>query len=134
MMLPNQVLSGLENFYRVLKEKNIKISRKELKEWLSTQEAYTRHRRILKKFPRNKVITRGIDDLWQIDLADMQNIARFNENFRYLVTCIDVFSKYACVLPIKNKQSKSVLDAFKNIIRNSGRKPNNFQSDQGTEF
>ncbi len=38
------------------------------------------------------------------------------------------------MLPIKNKQSKSVLDAFKNIIRNSGRKPNNFQSDQGTEF
>jgi hypothetical protein len=63
-----------------------RFSRKELKEWLSTQEAYTRHRRILKKFPRNKVITRGIDDLWQIDLADMQNIARFNENFRYLVT------------------------------------------------
>jgi hypothetical protein len=64
----------------------------------------------------------------------MQNIARFNENFRYLVTCIDVFSKYAWVIPIKNKQAKSVLDAFKNIIRNSGRKPNNFQSDQGTEF
>jgi hypothetical protein len=38
------------------------------------------------------------------------------------------------VIPIKNKQAKSVLDAFKNIIRNSGRKPNNFQSDQGTEF
>ena len=73
-------LSGLENFFRVLKEKNIKISRKELIEWLSTQEAYTRHRRILKKFPRNKVITRGIDHLWQIDLADMQNIARLNEN------------------------------------------------------
>ncbi len=64
----------------------------------------------------------------------MQNIARFNENVRYLVTCIDVFSKYAWVIPIKNKEAKSVLDAFKNIIRNSGRKPNNLQSDQGTEF
>jgi hypothetical protein len=88
----------------------------------------------LKKFPRNKVITRGIDDLWQIDLADMHNIARFNKNFRYLVTCIDVFRKYAWVIPIKNKQAKSVLDAFKNIIRNSRRKINNLQSDQGTEF
>ncbi len=56
-------LSGLENFYRVLKEKNMNISRKELEEWLSTQEAYTRHRRILKKIPRNKVIKRGINDL-----------------------------------------------------------------------
>ena len=97
-------LSGLENFYRVLQEKKIKINRKELKEWLATQEAYTRHWRVLKKFPRNKVITRGIDDLWQIDLADMQNLAKFNQKFRYLVTCIDVFSKYAWVIPIQNKE------------------------------
>jgi hypothetical protein len=49
-------LSGLE-------KKNMNISRKELEEWLSTQEAYTRHRRILKKIPRNKEIKRGINDL-----------------------------------------------------------------------
>jgi transposase InsO family protein len=127
-------LSGLENFYRVLKEKKIKINRQQVKEWLASQEAYTMHRRMLKKFPRNKVITRGIDDLWQIDLADMQNISKYNDNFRYLVTCIDVFSKFAWVIPIKNKQAKSVLEAFKIIIENSSRKPNNLQSDQGTEF
>jgi hypothetical protein len=51
-----------------------------------------------------------------------------------LVTCIDVFSKFALVIPIKNKQAKSVLEAFKIIIENSSRKPNNLQSDQGTEF
>jgi hypothetical protein len=105
-------LSGLENFYRVLKEKKIKINRQQVKEWLASQEAYTMHRRMLKKFPRNKVITRGIDDLWQIDLADMQYISKYNDNFRYLVTCIDVFGKFALVIPIKNKQAKSVLEAF----------------------
>ena len=109
-------LSGLENFLRVLREK---ISRKEVAKWLETQEAYTLHKRLLKKFPRNKVITQGIDDLWQIDLADMQNIAKFNNNYRYLVTCIDVFSKFSWVKPIKNKQADTVLLAFKNII-NSG--------------
>ena len=127
-------LSGLENFYRALKEKKVKIKREEIKQWLTTQEAYTRHRRIVKKFPRNTVITRCIDDLGQIDLADMQKLAKYNENNRYLVTCIDVFSKYAWVIPIKNKQADTVLSAFKLIIETSNRKPNNLQSDQGSEF
>jgi|688.fasta_scaffold36182_4 hypothetical protein len=127
-------LSGLENFYRVLKSKKIKIKRPELKNWLSTQNVYTRHKPIVKQFPRNQVITRGIDDLWQIDLADLQKISKFNDNNRYLVTCIDVFSKFAWVVPIKNKKSDTVLEAFKFIVNSSGRKPNFLQSDQGTEF
>jgi hypothetical protein len=69
-------LSGLENFYRVLKSKKFKIKRPELKNWLSTQNVYTRHKPIVKQFPRNQVITRGIDDLWQIDLADLQKISK----------------------------------------------------------
>jgi hypothetical protein len=127
-------LSGLENFYRVLKSKKIKIKRPELKNWFSTQNVYTRHKPIVKQFPRNQVITRGIDDLWQIDLADLQKISKFNDNNRYLVTCIDVFSKFAWVVPIKNKKSDTVLEAFKFIVNSSGRKPNFLQSDQGTEF
>jgi hypothetical protein len=127
-------LSGLENFYRVLKNKKIKINRLELKNWLSTQNDYTRHKPIVKKFQRNQVITRGIDDLWQIDLADLQKISKYNDNNRYLATCIDVFSKFAWVVPIKNKKSDTVLEAFKFIINSSGRKPNFLQSDQGTEF
>ena len=127
-------LSGLENFYRVLKSKKIKIKRPELKNWLSTQNVYTRHKPIVKQFPRNQVITRGIDDLWQIDLADLQKISKFNDNNRYLVTCIDVFSKFAWVVPIKNKKSDTVLEAFKFIVNSSGKKPNFLQSDQGTEF
>ena len=127
-------LSGLENFYRVLKSKKIKIKRPELKNWLSTQNVYTRHKPIVKQFPRNQVIIRGIDDLWQIDLADLQKISKFNDNNRYLVTCIDVFSKFAWVVPIKNKKSDTVLEAFKFIVNSSGRKPNFLQSDQGTEF
>jgi hypothetical protein len=127
-------LSGLENFYRVLKSKKIKIKRPELKNWLSTQNVYTRHKPIVKQFPRNQVITRGIDDLWQIDLADLQKISKFNDNNRYLVTCIDVFSKFAWVVPIKNKKSDTVLEAFKFIVNSSGRKPTFLQSDQGTEF
>jgi hypothetical protein len=45
-------------------------------------------------------IARGIVDLWQIDLTDMQNISKYYDNFRYLVTCIDGISKFSWVIPI----------------------------------
>ena len=124
-------LSGSENFYRALKSKNLPVTRQQVKEWLMSQDAYTRHKPIRKNFKRNKVLTNGIDDLWQIDLADVQNISRFN---RYLLTCIDVFSKYAWVIPLKNKKADTVLEAFKQIILSSERKPNKVQFDKGTEF
>ena len=127
-------LSGSENFFRALKSKKIKIDKQQVQNWLMGQDAYTMHKQARKRFPRNKVYARGIDDLWQIDLADLQIISKFNNNNRYLVTCIDVFSKFAFVVPIKTKTAGEVLLAFKKIINSSGRKPNNLQSDQGTEF
>ena len=75
-----------------------------------------------------------MDDHWQIDLADIQNISKYNDNYRYLVTFIDVFSKLAWVIPIKNKQARCVLEPFKMIIEISSRKPNNLQSDKGLNF
>ena len=127
-------LSGSENFFRALKNKKVKVDKQEVHQWLMGQEAYTLHKQVRRRYKRNRVYARGIDDLWQIDLADLQIISKSNDNHRYLLTCIDVFSKYAFVVPVKNKTSEVVLNAFKNIISSSGRKPNNVQSDQGTEF
>ena len=109
-------LSGLDNFYRALKERKIKINRNKIKEWLKTEDGYTRHVQAKKRYKRNRVIVNGIDDLWQIDLADLQNISKFNDGNKYLVTCIDVFSKFALVIPIKNKNSYTVLKAFSNLL------------------
>jgi hypothetical protein len=54
-----------------------------VKNWLSSQDAYTLHKPIRKKFVRRKTFSKGINDLFQADLADMQNLARYNDNFRY---------------------------------------------------
>ena len=67
-------------------------------------------------------------------MADLQKLAKYNDNNRYLVTCIDVFSKLEWIVPIQNKKSETVLDAFKTIIESSKRTPNLLQSDQETEF
>jgi transposase InsO family protein len=75
----------------------------------------------------------NIDQQWQMDLADMQSMQKFNDGYRYLLVCIDVFSKYAWVVPLKNKTGPTLVEAFK-VILTSGRKPEKIMTDQGTEF
>ena len=86
------------------------------------------------RYQRRKVVMKGIDDLWQIDLVEMQNFSKTNKGFRYLLTVIDTFSKYAWAVPVKAKTGKEVSDAFESILKASGRKPKNCQSDLGKEF
>ena len=97
------------------------------------QDAYTLHKPVRRHFKRNRVIVGGIDELWQMDLADMQSMQKFNDGYRYLLVCIDVFSKYAWVIPLKNKTGPTLVEAFNTILA-SGRKPEQIQTDQGTEF
>ena len=75
----------------------------------------------------------GIDQQWQMHLADIQSMQNFNDGYRYLLVCINVFSKYAWVLPLKNKKGLSLVEAFK-VILSSGRKTEKIIMDQGTEF
>ena len=58
---------------------------------------------------------------------------KFNDGYRYLLVCIDVFSKYAWVVPLKNKTGPTLVEAFKTILA-SGRKLEKIMTDQGTEF
>ena len=64
----------------------------------------------------------------------MKKFYRNNNGIKYLLTCIDVFSKYAWVVPMKSKDGKSSLDAFRKILTESKRKPEKLQSDAGKEF
>ena len=103
-----------------------------VKNWLRSQDAYTLHRSVRKKFARRKTFSKGINDVFQADLADMQNLARYNDNFRYMLTCVCVFSKYAFAIPVKDKRGASIAYAFEKIF--SQRCPNFLQSDRGSEF
>ena len=76
----------------------------------------------------------GIDDQWQADLVDLSTNQKENKNFKYLLTCIDVFSKYAWVEPIKQKTGKTLVKVFENILKKSKHKPTALQTDKGSEF
>jgi hypothetical protein len=79
---------------------------KTAKGWLETQDPYTLHKPVVKKFPRRKTFAKGVDDLFQADLADMRNLASSNDGNSYILTCIDVFSRYAFAVPSKTRDGR----------------------------
>ena len=74
------------------------------------------------------------DNIWGVDLADMQSLSKKNKGIKYLLCVIDLYSKYAFVIPLKDKKGISVTNGFNKIIKQSGRKPNKIWVDQGSEF
>ena len=99
------------------------------------------HKPIIKKFKKRKVYSSFRDNIWGVDLVDMQSLSKFNKGIKYLLCAIDLFSKYAWVIPIKDKNGTSIVNAFKKIISKGSkaeskgrRKPSKIWVDQGTKF
>ena len=74
------------------------------------------------------------DNILGADLADMQLISKFNKRFRFLLCFIDIFSKYAWILPLKIKKGVSIFNAFQSIFKKSNKKPNKIWVDKRNEF
>ena len=76
------------------------------------------HEPIIRKFNKRKVQSPFIDNVWGADLADTQLISKFNKGIRFLLCVIDIFNKYAWVLPLKDKRGITITNAFKNFYKN----------------
>ena len=83
---------------------------------------------------KRTVYSRFKDNIWGVDLADMQLRSKLNKGFRFLLCAIDFFSKYAWVIPLKDKKGVSIVNAFQKILRDSNRKPDKIWVDKGSEF
>ena len=92
------------------------------------------HKHIIKNFEKRKVYSQFKDNIWRVDLTDMQSLSRRNKGIKYLLCVIDLYSKYAFVIPLKDKKGISILNAFDKIIKQYNRKPNKIWVDQGGEF
>ena len=92
------------------------------------------HKFIIKKFNKRKVYSQFKDNIWGVDLADMQSLSRKNKGIKYLLCAIDLYIKYAFVIPLKDKRGISIVNAFNKIIKQPNRKPNKIWVDQGGEF
>ena len=99
---------------------------------MSNQDAYTLHTDVRRRFPHRKTLAFGKDDLWQADLVDLSSLASTNDGFRYLLTAIDVLSKKAHAVPLKNKTADGMVAAFREFFEEE--KSKFLQADKGTEF
>ena len=104
--------------------------------WLASQPTYTLHKPMKKHFPTRKYRTSGPNHLWQMDLMEMIPYARINKGYRYILTCIDVFTRFVYVEPTKAKDGVTVTAAIDSMLKKAGkeRKPLCIQTDQGKEF
>jgi transposase InsO family protein len=92
------------------------------------------HAPVKRKFQRRRVVSYEVDDVWSCDLVEMQEWSKENKDFRYLLNIVDVYSKFAWSVPLLDKKSHTVLEAFKKIVKTSGRKPGHIWVDEGKEF
>ena len=82
------------------------------------------HKSIIKKFEKRKVHAAFKYNIWGADLADIQLWSKYNKGIRFLLCVIDIFSKYAWVVPLEDKKGVSIATAFQSILKQSNRKPN----------
>ena len=120
------------NVYKAAKKKRPDISKKDVDLWFRKQLAPTLHKPVRYKFKRNKTIVMNIGDQYQSDLCDVTNISKDNDGFTFLLTCIDCFSRYAWVKPVKNKSGKEITKVLESIFREKVCK--RLQTDKGKEF
>ena len=102
------------------------------RQWLCEQDTYTLHKPVRYRFKRRHVVVGGQNQQWQADLVDVSNLKKHNDGTKFLLTVIDVFSKQAWCIPLKNKAAVSVMNTFKQLLVKVI--PVILQTDKGTEF
>ena len=121
-------LGGVEPFARA---QSVSIGR--ARQALQPLLSYTLHKPRRRRFPTLPVVVLGMDEQWVADLVEMQALKKWNRGVRYLLTVVDVLSKYAWVEPLKDKTGKAVAAAFERILKRArGRQPLRLQTDAAT--
>ena len=128
--------SGIRSFYDKITQQYLNIKMKDAKEFIEKQTVYQLTSQ--PKLTINKPIHASYcNQIWMIDLIDVNYYKSINNRWKeYILTVIDVFSRYVFAVALKNKSASTIIDAFEEILLNQsqGIYPTFIQSDNGTEF
>ena len=125
--------SGVVQFYHNICLKYLNIQRKDVADFLIRQKTYQISRNTRHKINK-PILAFAPNERWAIDLVDMNRYIDKNKGYRYILTCIDYFSRYTWAVPIKKKESGDVAQAMATICNKAGVYPNIIQKDNGGEF
>jgi hypothetical protein len=122
--------SGILNVFNYY---NRQVPLQKIRKLLSSNEGYTLHKEFHKQ-QRNITYKHFKRYQFQMDLVEVQHLASKNDSVRYLLNCIDIFTRFAFVRPLKDKSAKTVLTAFKSILDEAVQFPYMVVMDKGAEF
>ena len=108
--------------------------KKDLVKQLRKNETYSLHKTVRKKFKRRKIVVEYPGQILQMDLVDMIKFSRQNSHYKYIINCIDLFSKKLWSKPIKLKTGKEVTNAIKSMFTEMEYPPQTIIFDEGKEF
>ena len=135
---PFEGYRSAEKLYRKAKEKGLNVSRKDVKNWLKTQDTYTRFKPIVRKHKYRKTFVKGLADQMQLDLLDVGKYGYKNKGYRWILTAIEILSRYAFAIPVYRKNTENMTKAvdllLENFKKRFGKYPNVVQFDEGKEF
>ena len=124
---------NLEKLYSNIK--SVPSYSAKIADFLKTHDTHGQYRRIIKRtFPRRRVIARFPFEIWMGDLIEYPNYKFYNKGFKYILLCIDCFTKVLYSAPLKRKTKEYSADAFESIFKNLDRFPVNIVTDGGREF
>ena len=109
------------------------LSKKKVAYFLHSKDSYTKYRHATRHFKRLPAFAKRINEIWCLDLAFMDKLSDTNNGVKYLLVCVDVFSRFVRVQPMKSKYSTDAVVAFKKMLRKKSM-PAKVWVDQGTEF
>ena len=121
-------------YHTVKKEGKFNLSLNKIQKWLEGEDSYTLNKEVRRKFVTNYMEIGEIDMIWEADLADLTQYSSWNDGNKYLLGCIDTFSRKLWIQPLKSKHGQSIVKALKMILESSGRQPRTIRSDRGSEF
>ena len=127
-------LSSQEKLYQSARKRVSSIKRRDVQLFLSGDDTYTLHKPVRVRYTTNKTRASDIDHVWQGDLTDLSSIAPYNDNIKFLLFMIDIYSRYLFIEPLPNKKGLTVATAINSIIRKNNRLPGLIITDKGSEF
>ena len=130
--------SSAQKLFEKAKEEGLDVSLIQVRNWLKAQETYTRFKTAPKKFTRRQTFSPSMGDQLQMDLVEMIKYEEENDHYRYILTVIDVFSRYVFALPLRRKHKEFTVNVVKLLLEQFkerlGHYPRYVQSDDGGEF
>lgn len=113
---------------RATLKKSSKCSYKQVDDYLNRSETYTKFKQTRNHFKRLKVQSYRLNEIWSVDLADMQRLCKFNRGIKYILVAVDTLSRFVWAVPLKRKTAEECRNALDEILRNLSSKCNDSRS------